>query len=233
MSSEFLNVRNTDKWAKRFWREKKSFVPRKNDGKPKKVEKERKKLVPTAHSNSQLVVAAAALPLPFNTSAPKIKLKETNYVKKEKSRKKIFYLNLPSKMLPELMKKIRTKCIGLYYVPAIIFVIVIRLAYEGHSFDSCIPFWLCSVYLEWILLHICTLGTGIQPRICTSELRTITHIPRHPNDLLLSFVFHSVFSSSCEYSFFFLHWKNTKKRKKSVDFPRLRYTNLTKKNAHT
>lgn len=73
-----------------FEEKKKSFVPRKNDGKPKKVKKERKKLVPTAHSNSQLVVAAAALPLPFNTSAPKIKQKETNYVKKEKRRNKSF-----------------------------------------------------------------------------------------------------------------------------------------------
>lgn len=44
MSSEFVNVRNTDKWAKRFWREKKSFVPKKKWRKTEKSEEREKKI---------------------------------------------------------------------------------------------------------------------------------------------------------------------------------------------
>lgn len=216
--------------SKTFLKRKKIICTQKKWRKTEKSEEREKKI--SSHGTFKFTIGCCCcccFAITIQYISTKNQAKRDELRKEGKKTKKIFYLNLPSKMLPELMKKIRTKCIGLYYVPAIIFVIVIRLAYEGHSFDSCIPFWLCSVYLEWILLHICTLGTGIQPRICTSELRTITHIPRHPNDLLLSFVFHSVFSSSCEYSFFFYIEKIQKKRKKSVDFPRLRYTNLTQK----
>lgn len=200
--------------SKTFLKRKRIICTQKKWRKTEKSEEREKKI--SSHGTFKFTIGCCCcccccFAITIQYISTKNQAKRDELRKEGKKTKKIFYLNLPSKMLPELMKKIRTKCIGLYYVPAIIFVIVIRLAYEGHSFDSCIPFWLCSVYLEWILLHICTLGTGIQPRICTSELRTITHIPRHPNDLLLSFVFHSVFSSSCEYSFFTLKkYKKTK-----------------------
>lgn len=216
-----------------FEEKKNHLYPRKNDGKPKKVKKERKKLVPTAHSNSQLVVAAAALPLPFNTSAPKIKQKETNYVKKEKKTKKNLLFKFTLKNVTGIDEEnqnemhwiiLRTcnhlrhrHTVGIWraFIWLLHSILTVFCVFRMNSSAYMhIGHWHSTSNMhQWIENHYPYTET---PKWSS----TLFCIPLRILFLLWIFIF-------------FLHWKNTKKRKKSVDFPRLRYTNLTKKNAHT
>lgn len=163
-----------------------------------------------------------SLPLLFST---KNKPKETNYAAKKETHKINLLFKFTLKNVTGIDEENLTKCIDcVIYLQSSLSSS--RLAWRAFIWLAFhFNFSFCAFSLKRILLWCTkyTLGIGIQRRICTSELCTIIHIPKHPNDLIHSFVLRSV----CLYVFFFIFllWiffyfriSNVKKWKKSVDF---------------
>lgn len=157
-------------------------------------------------------------------SAPKMKQKRRITQREKKKHKKVFYLNLPSKMLPELMKKIKPNALIAFYLQSsssssrLAWRAFIWLAFHFILFRFI--FCICVHLKEFFNMYKCTLGIagiGIQCRICTSE--AVSHYPYTETSKWS----YTLFCTSlrvfvCFFFHYPFHISNVKKWKKSVDF---------------